>query len=63
MKIKVNEEVCVGCGACAGVAEDLFEILDSGLSHAKKEEVPADKEEEANEAIGVCPTGAIEEIK
>lgn len=63
MKIKVNQETCVGCGACVGVAEDLFEIQDSGLSHAKKEEVPKDKEEQAQEAIGVCPTGAIEEVK
>ena len=40
MKVKVNQETCIGCGACVAVAEDVFEIQDSGLSHAKKEEVP-----------------------
>lgn len=60
MKIKVNQDACVGCGACANIAEDLFEIDDSGLSKAKNEVVPEGKEEEAKEAIESCPTGAIE---
>ena len=63
MKVKVNQETCIGCGACVAVAEDVFEIQDSGLSHAKKEEVPEDKVEVAKEAMDVCPTGAIEEVK
>lgn len=60
MKIKVNQDACVGCTACLGAAEDLFEIGDDGLSHAKVNEVPAGKEEEAKAAVDVCPTGAIE---
>lgn len=61
MKIKVDQSACVGCGACVGAAEDLFEIGDDGLSKAKVEEVPAGKEEEAKDAVNVCPTGAISE--
>lgn len=61
MKIKVNQDACVGCGACTNVAEDLFEIDDNGLSKEKKDVVPEGKEEEAKEAIETCPTGAIEE--
>ena len=63
MKVKVNQETCIGCGACAAVAEDIFELQDSGLSHAKVKEVPEDKVEEVKEAMDVCPTGAIEEDK
>lgn len=59
MKVKVNQDACVGCGACLS-AEDLFEIGDDGLSHAKVSEVPAGKEEEAREAADGCPTSAIE---
>ena len=59
MKIKVNKEACIGCGACTGVAEDLFELDDNGVSTPKVEEVPADKEQAANDAVGACPTGAI----
>ena len=60
MKVKVNKDACIGCGACVAVAEGVFEIGDDGLSQAV-ETVPADKEEIAKEAVGVCPTGAITE--
>ncbi len=59
MKIKVNQEACIGCGACVATAEDLFEFNEDGLSQAKVEEVPEDKVEQANEAMDCCPTGAI----
>jgi len=59
MKVKVNQEACIGCGACTSVAADLFEINDEGLSTAKVAEVPADKEQEAKDAAETCPTGAI----
>ena len=60
MKLKVNQEACIGCGACVATAEDLFEINDEGLSQAKVEEVPKDYEEEAQEAADSCPVNAIE---
>ncbi len=59
MKIKVNQESCIGCGACVATAEELFEFNEDGLSVAKVEEVPEGKEESAQEAIDSCPTGAI----
>jgi ferredoxin len=62
MKIKVNQDACIGCGACMAIAEDLFEINDDGVSTVKVEEVPKDKEESAKEAIETCPTEAIAEV-
>ncbi len=59
MKVSVNQEACIGCGACIAIAEDLFEMNADGLSQAKVEEVPEDKVEQANEAVESCPTGAI----
>ena len=61
MKVKVNQEACIGCGACTSVAEDLFEINDEGFSTAKVDVVPEDKEQEARDAMETCPTGAIVE--
>ena len=61
MKVKVNQDACIGCGACLSIAEDLFEMNEDGLSHAKVNEVPEDKQDQAKEAIESCPTGAIEE--
>lgn len=63
MKIKVNKDSCIGCGACAASWDDLFEIASDGLSQVKVDTVPKDKEEEAKEAIQTCPTGAIVEEK
>ena len=61
MKVKVNQDSCIGCGACAAIAEGIFEIGDSGLSEVKVKEVPEDKVEATKEAISSCPTAAIVE--
>lgn len=61
MKVKVNQDACIGCGACAAICEDVFELNDEGLSVAKTEEVSEDKEQEVRDAIDSCPTAAIEE--
>ncbi len=62
MKVKVNKDACIGCGACLSIAEDVFEMDDDGLSQAKVETVPEDKVNDAKEAVSNCPTSAIEEI-
>ena len=61
MKVKVNQDACIGCGACCAIADDLFEIDDNGLSKAKVTEVPEDKKDVAKEAVESCPTSAIVE--
>ena len=44
MKLIVNPEACVGCGACTNIAEDLFEINEDNVSTPKNEGVvPEDK--------------------
>ena len=63
MKVRVNQDACVGCGACTSVAEDLFKMNDEGYSEAINETVPADKEQQARDAIDTCPTSAIEEVE
>lgn len=60
MKVKVNEDACIGCGACATIAPEVFEINDEGLSTVIVDEVAKENEEEANDAIDSCPTSAIE---
>lgn len=60
MKVKVNRDSCIGCGACAAICEDVFEIDDEGLSTTKTEDVEDDKKQEVQDAADSCPTGAIE---
>ena len=53
-KITVNE-ACIGCGTCVGVAPDVFEMNDEGLSS-----VIGDDVDSAKEAAESCPVEAIE---
>lgn len=61
MKIKVNDDACIGCGACVAIAPEVFEINDEGLSSVKSKEVSDENRDVAREAMESCPTGAIEE--
>lgn len=64
MRFKVNEETCIGCGACQAICSDVFEITDDGIANAKDVEVNDEKiKEEAIDAMEGCPTGAISELK
>lgn len=60
MKVKVNRDSCIGCGACAAICDDVFEIDDEGLSTLKTEDVEDDNKQEVQDAADSCPTGAIE---
>lgn len=62
MKVKVNQEACIGCGACCAICDEIFDINDEGLSTVKdgKDEVPQELEDAVHEALESCPTGAIE---
>ena len=58
MKVKVNKEACIGCGACAAICDAVFEIDDEGLSIAKVEDV---KEEDLDKWVAVIPHVLIED--
>ena len=60
MKVLLNRDACIGCGACAVLCENIFEIDNEGISVVKKEEVQGEDIELAKDAIESCPTGAIE---
>jgi len=61
MKVEVNKDACIGCGACAAICPSVFEMDDEGLSTVTVEEVAKEAEEDAKEAVESCPTSAIVE--
>lgn len=55
----VNEDRCIGCGACVGTCNEVFGINDEGLATVVNQ--PTDENINlATEALESCPTGAIE---
>lgn len=59
MKVKVLDNLCIGCGACAALVPDEFDFNDDGLAYAVNEEVKEENKELVKDAEGNCPTGAI----
>ncbi len=58
-KLKVNSEMCIGCGLCVSQNEEYFEFNDEGLSTAKKEDVKEEDKKELLNIVESCPVGAI----
>ncbi len=59
MSSKVNEN-CIGCGVCAGICPDVFELGEDGYSHVVAEPKDDATRELAEEAKESCPVAAIE---
>lgn len=62
MKFKVDENACIGCGACEAICDEVFEISDDGFAVAKDEKITDEEiKEKAVSAMEGCPTDAIHE--
>ena len=61
MKLKVDKDICIGCGACQAIAPEVFEIDDDGLATTIVEEISEDFKDDAIDAKEGCPVSAIVE--
>jgi len=57
MKIKLDKDKCIGCGACAAVAPKSFRLGDDGKVQVINP--PGDKKEAIESAADSCPVSAI----
>jgi len=61
MKLVVDKDICIGCGACAAICPDVFEIDEDGLAVSVVDEINEDVAEDAIDAKEGCPVNAIKE--
>ncbi|MEM2918445.1 MAG: ferredoxin [Candidatus Altiarchaeota archaeon] len=54
MAVKVDREKCIGCGTCAAICPEGFELDDEGKAKVKNPKAKC-----VDEAISSCPVEAI----
>ena len=59
MKVIVNQDNCMRCGACESICGEVFALNDDGLSTVITEEFENIDKTKIKEAEESCPTGAI----
>lgn len=59
MKVKVDQDLCIGDGSCVEVCPEVFELRDDGLAYVLQENPPEELHDKVKEAVEVCPVEAI----
>lgn len=63
-KIKVNKDMCIGCGACTAICSDVFQFNDEGYAEVNTDNsdfnaLDEDTKNDVMDALEGCPVGAI----
>jgi ferredoxin len=59
MRVVVDFDKCNSNAVCMGVAPEVFEVRDDGYLYILQEEPPEELRPKVEEAVRMCPTGAI----
>lgn len=59
MKAIVDQDLCIGCGLCADLCPEVFELDDDDKAQTIVDEVPEEAEEACRNAAEQCPVEAI----
>jgi ferredoxin len=58
MKAQVDQEACIGCGACVDICPDVFKMEDDTVT-ASVQELSEESVKSVKEAQDTCPVDAI----
>lgn len=59
MKVKINKDTCIGCGACQAICPFVFEYDDEGIMDVKTSEINDEIKDDVIDAMEGCPVEAI----
>ena len=59
MKPVVDEDLCIGCGACEDICPEVFRLADDGISHVIAEAPGPELYGCVRDAADGCPVDAI----
>ena len=62
MKIEVNQDMCICCGLCTNIAQNLFSINDEGKAKAIDSEITDKDKPLTEEDVNSCHVSAIKLI-
>ena len=54
MAIRIDKKKCIGCGLCASICDEVFEMTNDGKAKVKNPKAKC-----INEAKEICPVNAI----
>ncbi len=62
MKVKINQEECIGCGSCQAACSEVFELNEQGKAILKENQSEQGETQEdcAKDGADICPVEAIE---
>lgn len=59
MKVKINQEGCIGCGLCEQLCPKVFRLTNEGVAEVYGE-VASELEDSTKEAAESCPVSVID---
>ena len=59
MKVRADRDVCIQAGNCVMVADSLFDQDDDGIVVVLVDDIPAEEQDKAREAVKLCPSQAL----
>jgi ferredoxin len=58
-KVSVDKDLCIGCGLCADLCSNVFQLEDDGKAGVKSQEAAQAELACAKDAASTCPSEAI----
>ncbi|HJV66796.1 MAG TPA: ferredoxin [Geomonas sp.] len=56
-EVEVDQDICIGCGLCASIAPEVFQLNDNGVSEVHNQS--GAEEQKIQQAIDSCPVSCI----